>query len=203
LKKAESPYGNTKRICEEILKDITMAQPLKVVSLRYFNPVGAHPSAEIGEYPIGSPSNLMPVLTQTAIGKRKSFSIFGNDYNTVDGTCIRDYIHVVDLADAHVAAIKKLNVVPSPSCFLVYNIGTGNGVSVKEIVDAFERVNALKLTYDIVSRRPGDVEQVWADNKLALEELGWKPVHGLDQMVSSAWQWECNLNKKEKPLTNP
>jgi UDP-glucose 4-epimerase len=198
LKKPESPYGNTKRICEEILEDVAKVHPLNVVSLRYFNPVGAHPSALIGEYPLGAPSNLMPVLTQTAIGKREGFSIFGNDYQTPDGTCIRDYIHVVDLADAHVAAINLLIKKQNISGYLIYNIGTGSGVSVKQMVEAFEQVNAVKLNYQVAPRRTGDVEQVWADNKLALQELGWSPKLGLEAMVASAWKWEQHLNVIEK-----
>lgn len=197
LKKAESPYGNTKRICEEILADVTRVRPFAVVSLRYFNPVGAHDSALIGEYPLGAPSNLMPVLTQTAIGKRESFQVFGNDYNTPDGTCIRDYIHVVDLANAHVAAIEKLNGHDMINRVSFYNIGTGNGVSVKDMVETFERVNQLKLNYQYTSRRPGDVEQVWADNAKAVSELGWSARLGLEDMVRSAWSWEQNLSKME------
>ncbi|MFM7823396.1 MAG: UDP-glucose 4-epimerase GalE [Bacteroidota bacterium] len=200
LMKPESPYGNTKRVCEEILQDTVKAQSLQVVSLRYFNPVGAHASALIGEYPLGAPSNLMPVLTQTAIGKRTGFSIFGSDYNTPDGTCIRDYIHVVDLANAHVAAIQLLLSRENDSVFLVYNIGTGSGVSVKEMVESFERVNGLKLNYEYAPRRAGDVEQVWANNSLALQELGWKPELGLDEMVASAWKWEQHLNNYEKSI---
>lgn len=198
LKKPESPYGNTKRICEEILEDATKVYPLRVVSLRYFNPVGAHPSALIGEYPLGAPSNLMPVLTQTAIGKRAGFSIFGNDYQTPDGTCIRDYIHVVDLADAHVAAINLLMKKQETSVYVIYNIGTGSGVSVKQMVEAFEQVNGLRLNYQVAPRRAGDVEQVWADNQLALRELGWSPKLGLEAMVASAWKWEQQLNITEK-----
>lgn len=202
LKKAESPYGNTKRICEEILQDTVKAYPLKVISLRYFNPVGAHSSALIGEYPIGAPSNLMPVLTQTAIGKRASFSIFGDDYHTPDGTCIRDYIHVVDLADAHVAAIDLLFGKQEHSCYLIYNIGTGSGVSVKQMVHTFEKINGLKLNYQVVSRRAGDVEQVWADNARAVQELGWMPKLGLEQMVASAWKWEQQLNSSKPNISS-
>lgn len=193
LQKAESPYGNTKKICEEMLSDFAKVNPFGVISLRYFNPVGAHESALIGEYPLGPPSNLMPVLTQTAIGKRSSFQIFGNDYNTPDGTCIRDYIHVVDLANAHVAAIEKLKTESLVNQISYYNIGTGNGVSVKEMVDAFERTNDLKLNYTYASRRPGDIEQVWADNTKAVAELGWSAKHDLEDMVRSAWKWECNV----------
>jgi len=198
LKKAESPYGNTKQICEEILSDASNSSQLNVVSLRYFNPVGAHESALIGEYPLGAPSNLMPVLTQAAIGKRASFHIFGSDYNTPDGTCIRDYIHVVDLAEAHVAAISYMTALTGNGNFRAFNIGTGHGVSVKEMVETFERINNLKLSYTISGRRPGDVEQVWADNRLATEELKWVPRLGLESMVSSAWKWEIHLSRETK-----
>lgn len=203
LKKAESPYGNTKRICEDILSDVVQVRPYAVVSLRYFNPVGAHESALIGEYPLGAPSNLMPVLTQTAIGKRDSFQIFGNDYNTPDGTCIRDYIHVVDLANAHVAAIEKLNGAEMMNQINFYNIGTGNGVSVKDMVETFENVNQLKLNYRYASRRPGDVEQVWAENAKATSELGWHARFGLKDMVRSAWNWELNLSKMQNKEVRP
>lgn len=203
LKKAESPYGNTKRICEDILSDVVQVRPYAVVSLRYFNPVGAHESALIGEYPLGAPSNLMPVLTQTAIGKRDSFQIFGNDYNTPDGTCIRDYIHVVDLANAHVAAIEKLNRAEMMNQINFYNIGTGNGVSVKDMVETFENVNQLKLNYRYASRRPGDVEQVWAENAKAISELGWHARFGLEDMVRSAWNWELNLSKMQNKEVRP
>ena len=196
LKKAESPYGNTKKIAEDILEDTAHVTALKAVSLRYFNPVGAHESALIGEYPLGAPSNLMPVMTQTAIGKRKSFSIFGTDYNTNDGTCIRDYIHVTDLALAHVAAIDRLFSTEGQGSYEVFNIGTGKGISVKEMVDAFEKVNNLKMKYDITARRPGDVEQVWADTQKANSVLGWKANRSLEEMVASAWKWEQHLAQK-------
>ena len=196
LQKAESPYGNTKKIAEDILEDTAKVSALQAISLRYFNPVGAHDSALIGEYPLGAPSNLMPVMTQTAIGKRSSFSIFGTDYNTPDGTCIRDYIHVTDLALAHVAAISRLLEMDPGGIYEVINIGTGKGISVKEMVDAFEKVNNLKLNYNVTSRRPGDVEQVWADTNKANSILGWKAVRTLDEMVSSAWNWELQLAEK-------
>lgn len=197
-KKAESPYGNTKQISEEILLDTVKASSLKVISLRYFNPVGAHPSAMIGEYPQGAPANLMPILTQVAIGKRESFSVFGSDYNTPDGSCVRDYIHVVDIAKAHVAAIERLEAGKSTRNFEVFNLGTGKGVSVFEMIASFEKVNKLKLNYQVTARRPGDVEQVWADTRLANEVLGWKAEKSLDEMVSSAWAWEQALAEREK-----
>lgn len=195
LKKAESPYGNTKKVAEDILEDTSRVSPLRVTSLRYFNPVGAHQTALIGEYPLGAPSNLMPVMTQTAIGKRSSFSIFGEDYNTPDGTCIRDYIHVMDLASAHIAALGRLAEVKKKNLFEVFNIGTGKGISVREMVTAFERVNQLRLNYTTAPRRPGDVEQVWADTTKANNTLQWKAVHSLDEMVSSAWKWEQHLHQ--------
>lgn len=201
LKKAESPYGNTKKIAEDILEDTSRVAALRVVSLRYFNPVGAHPSALIGEYPLGAPSNLMPVMTQTAIGKRSSFSIYGEDYNTHDGTCIRDYIHVMDLASAHIAALGRLSGSKVKNLFEVFNIGTGKGISVREMVNAFESVNQLKLNYSVAPRRPGDVEQVWADTTKANQVLQWNAVHTIDEMVSSAWKWEQHL--KIMNTTNP
>ncbi len=195
-KDAESPYGNTKKIAEDILTDTVRVAPLKVASLRYFNPVGAHSSALIGEYPQGAPTNLMPVLTQAAIGKRPSFSVFGSDYNTPDGSCVRDYIHVVDIAAAHVSALKRLESFPSNSCMETFNLGTGKGVSVLEMINSFEKVNGLKLNYKIAPRRPGDVEKVWADTAKANTVLGWKAVKNLDEMVASAWAWEQKLAEK-------
>ncbi len=202
LKKAESPYGNTKKIAEDILADTVQATAMKVISLRYFNPVGAHHSALIGEYPQGAPANLMPIITQVAIGKRESFSVFGTDYNTPDGTCVRDYIHVVDVAKAHVAAIERLHSAGSPERFEVFNLGTGIGISVFGMINAFERVNALKLNYKITDRRPGDVEQVWADTSLANKVLNWKAEKSLDEMVASAWAWEKALAKKTNSQTS-
>lgn len=197
LKKAQSPYGNTKKIAEDILFDVSKNDELKVISLRYFNPVGAHETALIGEYPLGSPSNLMPIITQTAIGKRSSFKIFGNDYDTPDGSCIRDYIHVTDVAKAHVVAIERLIKSSESNSFEVFNLGTGVGVSVFELVAAFEMENNIKLDYSISGRRPGDVEKVWADTTLANELLGWKASKGLTEMVTSAWEWEKKLQEKE------
>lgn len=189
VKKAESPYGNTKQIAEEILAEASSVNKnLKVIALRYFNPVGAHSSALIGELPIGVPQNLVPFITQAAIGKRGNIIVFGDDYNTPDGTCIRDYIHVVDLAKAHVAAIKKLE---SDSLqYDVYNIGTGRGNSVMEVIHAFEQANGQKLNYSIGPRRPGDIIQIYGDVSKAERELSWKAELGLLEMMSSAWNWE-------------
>ena len=187
--KPESPYGNTKKINEEIIVD-TLASTdfLKAISLRYFNPIGAHPSSEIGELPLGVPDNLLPYITQTAIGLRDELSVFGNDYNTPDGTAIRDYIYVCDLAKAHVVAVKRL--LKSKQQYEIFNIGTGKGSTVLEIIEAFERSTGVKLNYKIVARRPGDVEKVWADTSKANKVLGWKAESSLDQTVKSAWEWE-------------
>jgi len=191
FQKATSPYGNTKRICEEILQDAIAAEDfLRGIALRYFNPIGAHPSALIGELPSGIPDNLVPYITQTAIGIRKELRVFGDDYNTPDGSCIRDYIHVVDLAQAHVAAVHRLLESEGKRAFEYFNIGTGTGYSVLQVVRAFERVSGVKLSYRIVDRRPGDIEQVWADTSLANRELGWKAERGLEEMLASAWKWE-------------
>ena len=191
FQKATSPYGNTKRICEEILRDAIAAEDfLRGVALRYFNPVGAHPSALIGELPLGIPDNLVPFITQTAMGIRKELRVFGDDYKTPDGSCIRDYIHVVDLAQAHVAAIRRLLESQGNRAFEYFNIGTGAGYSVLQVVHAFEKISGLKLSYRIVERRPGDIEQVWADTSLANRTLGWKAERGLEEMLASAWKWE-------------
>ena len=188
---ATSPYGNTKQMCEDILRDTAAAYDgIKGIALRYFNPIGAHPSALIGELPRGVPNNLVPFITQTAAGVRECLSIFGDDYNTPDGTCIRDYIDVVDLAGAHVAAIARLVEGKNKENYEIFNVGTGNGTSVMELVTAFERVNELKLNYKIVGRRSGDVESVWADTALANNELGWKAVRSTEETLQSAWAWE-------------
>jgi len=198
IKKALSPYGNTKQIDEEIISDSVYANnELKAIALRYFNPIGAHPSALIGELPLGIPDNLVPYITQTAIGIRKELSIFGDDYNTPDGTAIRDYIHVVDLAKAHLVAINRMLKAKSKSNFEVFNIGTGNGYSVMEIVKTFMEVNHIDLKYKIVEKREGDIEKVWADTSFANKELGWKAELGLKEMLKSAWNWEKNLRNKE------
>jgi UDP-glucose 4-epimerase len=195
IKPALSPYGNTKQIAEEILRDAaTAGDAKKVIALRYFNPVGAHDSALIGELPIGVPQNLVPFITQTAIGKREKITVFGNDYNTRDGSCVRDYIHVVDLAKAHVAALKLMEQ-PGFSGFDVFNIGTGEGNSVLEIIAAFEHTTGVKLKYEIGPRRSGDVEQVWGDVTKAANELNWRAQLGIDVMMSSAWAWEKYLSQ--------
>jgi len=193
-KKAESPYGNTKQIAEEILQETCAVTPaLKVTSLRYFNPVGAHASALIGELPIGVPQNLVPFITQSAIGKRGPITVHGNDYNTPDGSAIRDYIHVVDLAKAHVAAIKRLESKKATSNYEVFNLGTGKGSSVLQIIEAFEQSTGVKLNYTIGPRREGDIEKVWGDVKKSSTDLEWKAELGLNEMMSSAWKWEQYL----------
>lgn len=192
---AWSPYGNTKQISEEIIHDLCKVADFKAIALRYFNPIGAHPSALIGEYPIGVPNNLMPFITQTAIGKREVLSVFGNDYPTPDGTAIRDYIHVVDLAKAHVVAVERMIENKGKSNFEIFNLGTGNGYSVLEVIKSFEKVSGQKLNYKIVGRRAGDIEKIWADPSFANRELGWKAELGLDEMTLSAWKWEQALQK--------
>jgi len=199
VKRAESPYGNTKQITEEILVETAGVEPhMKVISLRYFNPVGAHESALIGELPIGVPQNLVPFITQSAIGKRGPITVYGNDYDTPDGSCIRDYIHVVDLAKAHVAALKYMEGATSTKKYDVFNIGTGKGSSVLEIIAAFENSTGVKLDYRIGDRRAGDIEKVYGDVSKAESQLGWKAELGIDQMMSSAWNWEKYI--KEHPL---
>lgn len=194
VKRAESPYGNTKQIAEEILTDTCAVTPdLKVISLRYFNPVGAHESALIGELPIGVPQNLVPFITQSAIGKRGPITVFGNDYNTPDGSAVRDYIHVVDLAKAHVAAIRRLESKKADTNYEVYNLGTGKGSSVLEIIQAFEASTGEKLNYQIGPRRDGDVEQVWGDVTKSADQLGWKAELDVNEMMRSAWKWEQYL----------
>lgn len=195
IKPAQSPYGNTKQIAEEILFDTVAAgSPYKVIALRYFNPVGAHESALIGELPIGVPQNLVPFITQTAIGKREKLTVFGDDYNTKDGSCVRDYIHVVDLAKAHVAALRLMEKNEFKG-YDVFNIGTGNGNTVLEIINAFERVTGEKLNYVIGPRRAGDVEKVWGNVSKAEEKLHWKAELGIDSMMSSAWAWEKYISQ--------
>lgn len=191
-KPAESPYGNTKQICEDIIRDtISSEEVLKGVSLRYFNPIGAHPSGRIGELPIGIPANLVPFMTQTAAGLRDKVTVFGIDYNTQDGSAIRDYIHVSDLAKAHVLTLKYMDTSSDP--YDVYNIGIGEGASVLEVIKTFEKVNDLKLNYEIGSRRPGDIEKIWADSSKANKILNWKPERDLDESLRSAWKWQQNL----------
>lgn len=198
IKPAMCPYGNTKQVIEEILSDICVTNPtLQVIALRYFNPIGAHPSALIGELPSGIPQNLIPYVTQTAMGIREFLQVYGNDYNTPDGTCLRDYIHVVDLAKAHVAAIKRMENIKNKDNYEVFNIGTGKPTSVLEIINAFERVTQQKLPYKIVGRREGDVEKVWADTQKANEVMNWKAQLNLEEMLSSAWNWELALKNKK------
>ncbi|HHU34537.1 MAG TPA: UDP-glucose 4-epimerase GalE [Bacteroidetes bacterium] len=194
LKPAMSPYGRTKKICEDILADTVEAvKELKVVSLRYFNPIGAHPSALIGELPRGIPENLVPFITQTAIGIREELKVYGDDYDTPDGSCIRDYIHVVDLAKAHVSALHRLVNNKNKTNFEVFNIGTGKGVSVFEAIESFQRVSGVKLKYRIIGRRSGDIEKIWADTSLANSELGWKAESTVDDAMKTAWEWEKSL----------
>ena len=195
-KDAESPYGNTKRISEDILKNTIAVNPeLCGIALRYFNPVGAHPSALIGELPLGVPQNLVPFITQTAAGIREELKVFGDDYKTPDGSAIRDYINVVDLAKAHVVAIKRLLQEKNKQNYEVFNLGTGTGVSVLEMVKGFEKATGVKLNYKIVGRRSGDIEKIWADTNLANEELGWKAEKGLGETLRSAWEWEKNIRR--------
>lgn len=197
-KPAASPYGNTKQISEDILRDSVAAYDgLKGIALRYFNPVGAHPSALIGELPRGVPQNLVPYITQTAAGLRECLSVFGDDYPTPDGSCIRDYIDVVDLAKAHVVAIRRMIEGENKAPYEVFNIGTGRGVSVLELVRRFEEVNGVKLCYKIAPRRAGDIIAIWADPTLANTELGWRAERTLDQTLAAAWAWEKHVRDIE------
>jgi UDP-glucose 4-epimerase len=193
IQKAWSPYGNTKQISEEIINDISNVSGIYAILLRYFNPIGAHETAVIGELPLGVPNSLMPYITQTAIGKRPFLRVWGNDYNTPDGTAIRDYLHVTDLAKAHVMAVERMLGSRMKQKVEVFNLGTGNGYSVMQVIESFERTTGVKLNYKIMDRRPGDIEQVWADTSFANRELGWKAVKGLDEMTASAWKWEKAL----------
>lgn len=193
---AVSPYGRTKQICEDILRDCTFAnKDLKVIALRYFNPIGSHPTAKIGELPIGVPQNLVPYITQTAAGLRKELNIWGKDYNTPDGTCIRDYIYVCDLARAHVAAIRRLQEEKELPSFDVFNLGTGNGVSVLQLVTEFIKATGVNLPYKFADRRAGDIEKVWADPTKANKVLGWSADTPLDQVLLSAWNWEKKVRE--------
>ncbi|WP_108424970.1 UDP-glucose 4-epimerase GalE [Flagellimonas amoyensis] len=197
VKPAESPYGNTKQVGEEIIRDTCKVTPdLKAIALRYFNPIGAHPSVKIGELPLGVPQNLVPFITQTGIGKREQLSVFGDDYPTEDGTCIRDYIHVVDLAKAHVKALQRLLQNENSSNYEVFNLGTGKGSSVLEVIHSFERVSEKKLNYKIVPRREGDVIQAYADTQKANKVLGWKSKSTLDESLKSAWDWEQKVKSR-------
>lgn len=195
IKKAESPYAKTKQMGEEILEDFVHAFDKNVISLRYFNPVGAHPSGLIGELPKGIPNNLVPFVTQTAAGIRECLSVFGDDYPTRDGTAIRDYIYVCDLADAHVRALTRLIEKKNKEALEVFNLGTGIGSTVLEVVQAFEKVNQLKLNYKIVDRRAGDIVEAYADNSKAEKELGWKPETTLEESMRTAWEWQKGLNQ--------
>lgn len=198
VKQAESPYGNTKQIGEEIISDTCKVTPnLKAIALRYFNPVGAHESVKIGELPIGVPQNLVPFITQTAIGLRQELSVFGDDYPTSDGTCIRDYIHVVDLAKAHVVALGRLLNNKNKVNYETFNLGTGTGSSVLEVVKSFEKVSGKKLNYKIVGRREGDIISAYADTTKANDELGWKTKLSLDDAMRSAWKWEQKVRESK------
>jgi UDP-glucose 4-epimerase len=198
LQPATSPYGNTKQVGEEIIRDTVFAEKdLRAIALRYFNPIGAHPSALIGELPRGVPENLVPYITQTAYGLREELKVFGDDYDTPDGSCIRDYLHVVDLAKAHVVAVKRLLEGRNRKKFEVFNLGTGNGVTVLEAIKSFERATGVSLKYKITGRRPGDIEKIWADPSFANQELGWKTVSTLDEAMKTAWEWEKKVRAKE------
>lgn len=197
IKPATSPYGNTKQINEEIIRDtIHAGAPFKSIILRYFNPIGAHPTAEIGELPNGVPQNLIPYLVQTAIGIRKELSVFGDDYNTPDGSCIRDYINVVDLAKAHVVAMNRMLEDKSDDKMEIFNLGTGRGVSVLELVNTFEKATGVKVPHKIVGRREGDIEQVWANPEKANNVLGWKAEESLEDTLKSAWNWQLKLRER-------
>ena len=193
IQKAESPYGTTKILCEDIITDFVKHKEFKSILLRYFNPVGAHPSAKIGELPLGVPSNLVPFITQTAAGIRKELTVYGNDYNTSDGTCIRDYIHVVDLAKAHVKALQYADKMNDK--IDAFNVGTGKGNTVLEVINAFETVNSLKLAYKLGDRRTGDVEQIFADTTKVNDVLGWTAQYDINDMMKHAWAWEQGLTK--------
>ena len=198
IKKAESPYGATKQMGEEIITSVVKASETKAILLRYFNPVGAHPSGLIGELPIGKPANLVPAITQTAIGKIPSMTVFGDDYNTRDGSCVRDYIHVSDIAHAHTLAIKNLLENKNKTNCDIFNLGTGNGVTVLEAIKAFEEVSGKKLNYKLGPRRPGDVVAIYANNDYAVNSLGWEIKYNLKEMMRTAWAWELKVKQDEK-----
>lgn len=196
IKPATSPYGNTKQISEEIIEDyIRSGAPIKSILLRYFNPIGAHPSAEIGELPLGVPQNLVPYLTQTAAGIRKELTVFGDDYNTPDGSCIRDYIDVVDLAKAHVIAMKRMLDGDDTDAVEIFNLGTGRGLSVLELINAFEKATGVKVPHKIGARREGDIEKIWADPKKANEVLGWKAAVPIEETMKNTWAWQKKISK--------
>lgn len=199
MQPAVSPYGNTKQICEEIIKDTVAAgEGINAIALRYFNPIGAHPSALIGELPRGVPENLVPYITQTAYGLRDELRVFGDDYDTPDGSCIRDYLHVVDLAKAHVTAVRRLIEKKNKSDYEVFNLGTGKGVSVFEAINSFEKVTGVKVKYKVTGRRPGDIVKIWADPSYANRELGWKTLSSLDESMRTAWEWEKYIRNRNK-----
>ena len=196
IKKAESPYGNTKQVNEEIIQDfVKSGASISAIILRYFNPIGAHPTALIGEVPNGAPANLIPYLTQTAIGIREQLAVFGDDYNTPDGSCIRDFIYVVDLAKAHVAAMARIVEGKNAEPVEVFNVGTGNGVSVFELINTFEKCTGVKLNYKVAPRRAGDIEKVWGNVDKANQVLGWKAVHTLEDSLTTAWKWQQKLRE--------
>lgn len=198
IKPATSPYGNTKQISEEIITDfIHSGAPVKSILLRYFNPTGAHPSAEIGELPLGVPQNLVPYLTQTAAGIRKELTVFGDDYNTPDGSCIRDYIDVVDLAKAHVTAMRRMLERDDTESVEIFNLGTGRGLSVLELIDIFEKATGVKVPHKIGPRREGDIEKIWADPKKANEVLGWKAEVPMEETMKNAWKWQKKVAAKQ------
>jgi len=198
LKPAESPYGATKQMGEQIVNEFSKSSGTKCILLRYFNPVGAHSSTIIGEMPVGKPQNLFPAITQTAIGKIPKMIVYGNDYPTRDGSCIRDFVHVCDIASAHTLAVDYVAEGKNKSYCEVFNLGTGNGVTVLEAINAFEKVSGEKLNYEIGPRRPGDIMAIYANNDLAKNALGWQPKYGLDEMVATAWKWEQRLKADEK-----
>lgn len=197
-KEAESPYGNTKAICEDVIRDSAHAQGINGISLRYFNPIGAHASAQIGELPVGKPNNLVPFVTQTASGVRDKLTIFGDDYSTVDGTCVRDYIHVVDLAKAHLSALKRLESQEAKSNYEVFNIGTGKGSSVLQVLNAFTEATGIEVPYQIGERREGDITEIYADTTLANQALKWKSELDLKEALKSSWEWEKNYRAKQQ-----
>ena len=202
IKPAESPYGATKQMGEQIVQEITDVENQSIL-LRYFNPVGAHPSTLIGELPLGKPENLVPAITQTAIGKLDKMVVYGDDYPTRDGSCLRDYIHVCDIAHAHTLALKYLMNHKNSAPCEIFNLGSGNGVTVLEAIKSFEKVSGVKLNYEIGARRPGDVIAVYANNELAKKVLGWKPGYSLDEMMATAWKWELKLKEDESLHNNP
>jgi UDP-glucose 4-epimerase len=197
VRQPASPYGNTKKIAEEILRDCALAENLRVISLRYFNPCGAHESGLLGEFPIGKPNNLMPLIMQTAAGINPFLEVYGADYNTPDGTCIRDFIHISDLAGAHLKAAERLLQNKNQDRFEVFNVGTGVGISVLQMINAAERITGIKINYKISARRPGDIEQIWADTSKAEKVLEWKAKYDLDEMIKTAWKWQQHLLHKK------